>query len=240
MPSSEARILANQQNALKSTGPTTPEGKEQSRRNALKHGLTGAGIVVPVEDLAEVERRFTAFQTELQPPGELGLALVKRAATLSVRMERSAEREITASAERVSRAMVEVEIPHGTDEAQATRLRAEAGRLAAFDPSKEAVLARRYEAAAERGFFRALRELRLLEKHPKAVEPAPEPTAELESLRQVVGSFLEMRREDQEFAAAYPDLALPDIKNPYDQVIDAHLARFGTVYDLPITVGKGR
>jgi hypothetical protein len=232
MPTSEAQIRANQQNALKSTGPRTPEGKEQSRQNALKHGLTGEGVVLAVEDSAEVERRFTAFRAELQPPGELGLTLVRRVATLSVRMERSAEREITASAERMTRAMVEVEIPDDANEAETTRLRAEAGRLAAFDPSKEAVLARRYEAAAERGFYRALKELRLLEKQAKAAEP----TGELESLRQVMGSFLEMRREDQEFAAAYPDLALPDIKNPYDQVIDAHLARF----DVPITIGKPR
>ena len=40
------------------------------------------------------------------------------------------------------------------------RLRAEAGDRALFDPSKEATLARRYEAAAERGFFKALKELR--------------------------------------------------------------------------------
>ncbi len=56
MPASEARILANQRNAQRSTGPKTPEGKEQSRRNALKHGLTGAGVVLPERDAAEVER----------------------------------------------------------------------------------------------------------------------------------------------------------------------------------------
>ena len=42
--------------------------------------------------------------------------------------------------------------------------RIEAPGRALFDPSKEATLARRYEAAAERGMFRSLRDLRQLQK----------------------------------------------------------------------------
>ena len=58
MPTSEARILANQANSKLSTGPKTPEGKEKSRANALKHGMTGAGVVLPNEDRDEVERKL--------------------------------------------------------------------------------------------------------------------------------------------------------------------------------------
>ena len=50
------QIRANQLNALKSTGPTTAEGKAVARRNALKHGLAGTGIVLP-EDEAEAVNR---------------------------------------------------------------------------------------------------------------------------------------------------------------------------------------
>src|SRR5579871_321138 len=37
---SEARILANRENARKSTGPRTAAGKAASRGNAMKHGLS--------------------------------------------------------------------------------------------------------------------------------------------------------------------------------------------------------
>jgi hypothetical protein len=36
---SPRKVAANRQNALKSTGPKTPQGKVYSRRNSLKHGL---------------------------------------------------------------------------------------------------------------------------------------------------------------------------------------------------------
>ena len=64
MPASAARIGANRQNSLKSTGPRTTDGKGRSRQNALKHGLTGEGVVLADEDAAEVERRLPAFQDE--------------------------------------------------------------------------------------------------------------------------------------------------------------------------------
>jgi hypothetical protein len=43
---SQARIIANKLNAQKSTGPRTAEGKETSRGNALRHGLSGGYVVV--------------------------------------------------------------------------------------------------------------------------------------------------------------------------------------------------
>jgi len=93
MIASEARIAANRANALKSTGPKTAEGKDRSRCNAFKHGMTGAGIALPMEDAAEVERRFAGFEADYRPVTEAGRTLVRRAAMLSVRLERCAVRE---------------------------------------------------------------------------------------------------------------------------------------------------
>ena len=47
---SEKKAEANRRNALKSTGPKTPEGKDAVRLNALKHGLLSEEILLPGED----------------------------------------------------------------------------------------------------------------------------------------------------------------------------------------------
>ena len=44
------QIQANRRNALKSTGPRSEEGKQQSRRNAVRHGLTAETVIGALED----------------------------------------------------------------------------------------------------------------------------------------------------------------------------------------------
>jgi len=148
MPASEAQIRSNRENSKKSTGPVTEEGKNASRANALKHRLT-ATKVLPEREAAEVQRRYRTYCAELNPSGEVGYALILRAATLSARMERCVEYETAILTERVRRAEADFVPPEGVDDAEAMRLRQEAGKRALFDPSKEADRARKYEAAAE-------------------------------------------------------------------------------------------
>ncbi len=88
---SEARRAANRRNSLKSTGPKTPEGKEKSRANALKHGLC-ASVCVP-EDLETVQRRSTDFFDTLKPQNLIHVWMVNQAALYSVRIERSQRME---------------------------------------------------------------------------------------------------------------------------------------------------
>jgi hypothetical protein len=45
------QIEANRRNALRSTGPTTEDGKRRSRQNAVRHGLSAETIVEIVEDI---------------------------------------------------------------------------------------------------------------------------------------------------------------------------------------------
>jgi hypothetical protein len=107
MPISEARISANRANSLKSCGPRTADGKERSRRNGLKHGLTGAGVVMLPEDSTETERRDAELQRELDPQSAMGKILVRQLASLSVRSERGARQESAAVARRVRHAAEE-------------------------------------------------------------------------------------------------------------------------------------
>ena len=53
------QIEANRRNALKSTGPKTEAGKQTSRCNAVRHGLTAETVIGMLED-AESYRQFEA------------------------------------------------------------------------------------------------------------------------------------------------------------------------------------
>ena len=223
MPTSEARIKANQQNAAQSTGPKTDEGKEKSRANALKHGLTGAGVVMVAGDAGEVKRRGNAFAAELNATGEVGMALCRIMAMSSVRVERSADQQALTLALHVNRAVADFVEPEGLDEAQVARLRDETARRAMFDPSKEAELARKYHASAERSFYRALKELRAMQRSAKA------------EARAMMGSFSpepgEDMMTDEEFDALYAELKIPLPRRPVNSPQTASLDGRA---DLPI------
>ncbi len=85
MVASAARIQANRCNAQKSTGPRTPSGKEQSRANAVKHGL--CSTVVGIEDPEAVGERVAALAETFQ----FGPWLLKQVATVGLRVEHAQE-----------------------------------------------------------------------------------------------------------------------------------------------------
>src|SRR5215216_6959061 len=75
---SEKKTEANRRNALKSTGPKTPEGKAAVRLNALKHGLLSQEILLPGEDEEALRELGQSLRAELRPVGELESLLVDR------------------------------------------------------------------------------------------------------------------------------------------------------------------
>ena len=86
---SDRRVSANRHNATKSTGPKTQYGKLQSRRNALRHGLTAATVVPAIEDAEEFERFAAAVRADYQPASTVEHELVARLTSLLWRLRRS-------------------------------------------------------------------------------------------------------------------------------------------------------
>jgi hypothetical protein len=85
---SDKQMRANRQNARKSTGPKTPEGKAVARLNALKHGLLSQQILLPNEDEASLMQLSERLHSQLQPVGELESLLVERIVAAAWRLRR--------------------------------------------------------------------------------------------------------------------------------------------------------
>ena len=67
MSISEIKRLSNQQNAQKSTGPRTPEGKAISRLNSTQHGFCSKPRCTPQEDPQEFDKRLEQWNDQLNP-----------------------------------------------------------------------------------------------------------------------------------------------------------------------------
>jgi hypothetical protein len=83
------QLEANRRNALASTGPKTEYGKQQSRRNAIKHGLTAEIVIEPLEDPEEYRVFEAAIVAEYLPHSPVEQELVHRLASLFWRLRRA-------------------------------------------------------------------------------------------------------------------------------------------------------
>jgi hypothetical protein len=84
----EKQIAANRANALCSTGPKTPEGKDVSRFNAVKHGLLADAALLPEESHEDVKAVREAIHELLKPQGELETMLADRVVSCMWRLRR--------------------------------------------------------------------------------------------------------------------------------------------------------
>jgi len=87
--STKAQIKANQQNAQKSTGPRTDEGKAAVSQNAVKHGLFAAEVVIQGENPADYELYHDKYLAELLPVGMVESMLAERIVSLAWRLQRT-------------------------------------------------------------------------------------------------------------------------------------------------------
>ena len=83
------QIEANRLNGRKSTGPITPKGKDRSRCNAVRHGLTAKTVIGALEDAEDYKSFEAAILTDLSPRGALENELVLRLASLLWRLRRA-------------------------------------------------------------------------------------------------------------------------------------------------------
>ncbi len=140
--STEAQIKANRENAQKSSGPVTSEGKAVSSQNNFRHGFRGMFSVRADESASGFESLLTGLVSEHQP------------ATLTEEMlvHKIAEHYwLTQRARRFQNAALESSI--------------EQGQMA-----KDMNLWIRYETTNERAFYKALNELRRLKSERKKAE----------------------------------------------------------------------
>lgn len=87
--SSVRQIEANRRNASKSTGPVTPEGKERSRANALRHGLTAETVIATLEDIEDYKSFELAVASDYDAQSAVERELVLRLASILWRLRRA-------------------------------------------------------------------------------------------------------------------------------------------------------
>jgi hypothetical protein len=141
MPSN-AQIEANRQNAQKSTGPRTPDGKTAVRQNAFRHGFCSRFPLMSDESADEVQQLLAALIEENQPVGVNEEILVYQMAE------------------------------HFFFQGRASALLAEELDQADYGVKngREIGLMLRYHTTAVRGFARSLNDLRKLQKERKLQE----------------------------------------------------------------------
>src|SRR5881392_3714601 len=87
------QIEANRHNALKSTGPTTAEGKQRSRCNAVRHGLTAETVIGALEDAEDYKGFEAAIIADYDAQSAVERELVLRLASLLWRLRRATTME---------------------------------------------------------------------------------------------------------------------------------------------------
>jgi hypothetical protein len=87
------QIEANRRNARKSTGPTTEEGKQRSRCNAIHHGLTAETAIGALEDAEDYKAFEASIIADYDAQSAVERELVLRLASLLWRLRRATTME---------------------------------------------------------------------------------------------------------------------------------------------------
>jgi hypothetical protein len=169
------QIAANRRNALKSTGPRTPEGRSIVSQNAIKHGLTAAHVLISSESRADFDLYRDQLLTELAPASPMESILAERIVNLSWRLKRASRIQNqtieTLKARNPSSPLSKLTqslLYKGRDQSQTSPSESSPdltlGRLAIKDFSNAGVLERllMYERRIENSMYKTLLELQRL------------------------------------------------------------------------------
>jgi hypothetical protein len=156
---SPTQILANRENAQRSSGPKTQEGKQTSSRNAIRHGLTGAQIVMPGEDPSAYEQLRQGLHESYHPANQAEHILVDQIAANAWRLMR---------AQRVETAFL-AKLAEGSEDADA------AIAVAFLEKPKEVARMHRYVAAAQNAYYKAITQLAKLQRERASLEELAAP-----------------------------------------------------------------
>lgn len=118
---------ANRRNSLKSTGPTTEAGKQRSRRNAVRHGLTAETVIGNLEDEEDYKAFELSVTSGFDAPTAVERELVLRLASLLWRLRRSTAIE-TGLLQLQSDIVAELKRPHEAHEGRDSTIHREADR----------------------------------------------------------------------------------------------------------------
>jgi hypothetical protein len=151
------RTAANRANAQHSTGPRTEAGKQRTKLNALRHGLTGQTVVLPTEDHAAYERHSQSFLDEYQPKGATETQLVQSMIDSSWRINRAAAVETNLFSLGITE--MEDRVPANQPDADAALAMA----LAFREHSRAFAQISIYSQRLARQFERALEQLRAIQ-----------------------------------------------------------------------------
>ena len=83
------QIEANRRNARNSTGPKTEAGKQRSRRNAVRHGLTAETVIDILEDPEDYKAFELSVTSDFDAQTAVERELVLRLASLLWRLRRA-------------------------------------------------------------------------------------------------------------------------------------------------------
>ena len=172
----DAQIQANRENAKKSTGPRTPEGKARVSKNALKHGLLAQDSVIPGEDPAEFDRHLATYEDTYLPRNCVEKEIVRQIADSAWRMRRLSRIEATVMTAGIERTRVHQETyrPERTREGHEGELQL----LGAAMLSRTKFLndLARYDGHLNRRFYRAVElMMKIRREEAKSRQPRPGP-----------------------------------------------------------------